>query len=98
LVRTFHSATFATSFFASHLQWATIACGGGSQCTARLRLGVGLLAANLAQIDELGGPACLESGNRANDLREERLGLVQVGEFAAPCGGPTVACMWRDPW
>jgi hypothetical protein len=25
------------------------------------------------------------------------LGFVQVGQFAAPCGGPTVACMWRDP-
>jgi hypothetical protein len=22
---------------------------------------------------------------------------LQVGEFAAPAGGPTVACMWRDP-
>jgi GNAT superfamily N-acetyltransferase len=59
--------------------------------------GMGLLAANLAQIDELGSPAYLESSNRANDHRYERLGFVQVGEFAAPSGGPTVACMWRDP-
>jgi GNAT superfamily N-acetyltransferase len=58
--------------------------------------GMGLLAANLAQIDELGMPAYLESSNRANDHRYERLGFVQVGEFAAPGGEPTVGCMWRD--
>jgi GNAT superfamily N-acetyltransferase len=57
--------------------------------------GMGLLAANLAQIDEQGFPAYLESSNRANDHRYERLGFVHVGEFAAPRGGPTVACMWR---
>ncbi len=59
--------------------------------------GMGLLAANLAQIDEQRSPAYLESSNRANDHRYQRLGFVQVGEFAAPSGGPTVACMWRDP-
>jgi GNAT superfamily N-acetyltransferase len=59
--------------------------------------GMVLLAANLAEIDELGVPAYLESSNRANDHRYERLGFVQIGEFAAPAGGPTVACMWRDP-
>ena len=59
--------------------------------------GIGLLAANLAQIDELGMPAYLESSNRANDHRYEGLGFVQVGEFAAPGGRPTIACMWRDP-
>jgi GNAT superfamily N-acetyltransferase len=58
--------------------------------------GIGLLAANLARIDELGVPAYLESSNRANDHRYELLGFVQVGEFAAPGGGPTVACMWRN--
>ncbi len=59
--------------------------------------GMGLLAANLEQLDEIGMPAYLESSNRANDSRYERLGFVQVGEFAAPPGEPTVACMWRDP-
>jgi len=61
--------------------------------------GMGLLAANLARIDEHGIPAYLESSNRSNDHRYERLGFVQVGEFEAPTGGhgPTVACMWRDP-
>ena len=59
--------------------------------------GMGLLAANLARIDELGMPAYLESSNRANDHRYERLGFVQVGQFAAPGGEPTVGCMWRDP-
>lgn len=59
--------------------------------------GMALLAANLAQIDERGMPAYLESSNRANDHRYERLGFRQVGEFAAPGGEPTVACMWREP-
>jgi GNAT superfamily N-acetyltransferase len=59
--------------------------------------GMRLLAANLAQLDEQGMPAFLESSNRANDHRYERLGFVQVGEFATPAGGPTAACMWRDP-
>jgi GNAT superfamily N-acetyltransferase len=59
--------------------------------------GMALLAANLAQLDELGMPAYLESSNRANDRRYERLGFVTTGEFAAPGGGPTLACMWRDP-
>jgi GNAT superfamily N-acetyltransferase len=58
--------------------------------------GMGLLAANLARIDQLAMPAYLESSNRANDQRYARLGFVQVGEFAAPGGEPTVACMWRD--
>jgi hypothetical protein len=59
--------------------------------------GMALLAANLADMDQQGTPSYLESSNRANDFRYERLGYVQVGEFAAPAGGPTVACMWRDP-
>ncbi|HKH23463.1 MAG TPA: GNAT family N-acetyltransferase [Solirubrobacterales bacterium] len=59
--------------------------------------GMGLLAENLSRIDELGMPAYLESSNRANDHRYEQLGFVLVGEFAAPGGEPTVACMWRDP-
>jgi GNAT superfamily N-acetyltransferase len=58
--------------------------------------GMGLLAANLAQLDDLGVPAYLESSNRANDNRYERLGFMPVGEFSAPGGEPTVACMWRD--
>ncbi len=58
---------------------------------------MGLLAANLAQIDALGLPAYLESSNPANDARYERLGFVRVGEFSAPRGGPTVGCMWREP-
>jgi GNAT superfamily N-acetyltransferase len=58
--------------------------------------GMGLLAANLAQIDELAMPSYLESSNRANDHRYARQGFVEVGEFAAPGGEPTVGCMWRD--
>ena len=58
--------------------------------------GMGLLAANLELIDQEGLPVYLESSNRANDHRYERLGFVQVGEFAAAAGGPTLACMWRE--
>jgi GNAT superfamily N-acetyltransferase len=59
--------------------------------------GMGLLAENVARIDELGMPAYLESSNPANDHRYERLGFAQVAEFAAPGGEPTVGCMWREP-
>jgi len=59
--------------------------------------GMGLLAANLALIDEAGMPAYLESSNRANDHLYARLGFAQVGEFSVPGGKPTLACMWRDP-
>ena len=58
--------------------------------------GMGLLAANLAMIDDLRLPAYLESSNRANDRRYARLGFVEIGEFAVPGNGPTVGCMWRD--
>ena len=59
--------------------------------------GMGLLAANLAEIDRLRMPAYLESSNRANDHRYERLGFELLGEFSAPGGAPTVGCMWREP-
>jgi GNAT superfamily N-acetyltransferase len=59
--------------------------------------GMGLLAENLALLDELDMPAYLESSNRANDHRYARLGFTEIGEFAAPGGQPTLACMWREP-
>jgi GNAT superfamily N-acetyltransferase len=59
--------------------------------------GMGLLADVLAMLDEIGAPAYLESSNRANDHRYERQGFVQIGEFSAPRGGPSLACMWREP-
>jgi GNAT superfamily N-acetyltransferase len=59
--------------------------------------GMGLLAENLAMLDELDAPAYLESSNRANDHRYARLGFMEIGEFAAPGGRPTLACMWREP-
>jgi GNAT superfamily N-acetyltransferase len=58
--------------------------------------GMALLAENLAQLDELGMPAYLESSNRANDRRYERAGFTLIGEFSPP-GGPTLGSMWRDP-
>ena len=39
---------------------------------------MGLLAANLSRIDELGFPAYLESTNQANDHRYERLASSRV--------------------
>ena len=44
---------------------------------------MGLRAANLAQIDAAGVPACPESSTRGTDHRDEHLGFVQVGELAA---------------
>ena len=58
--------------------------------------GMALLAESLAQLDELGMPAYLESSNRANDQRYERVGFELIGEFAPP-GGPTLGSMWREP-
>jgi GNAT superfamily N-acetyltransferase len=58
-------------------------------------LGMAFLASNLAVTDSLGLPTYLESSNRANDHRYERLGYRQIGEFAVPGGNPTLACMWR---
>jgi GNAT superfamily N-acetyltransferase len=58
--------------------------------------GMRLLAENPARIDGEGMPAYLESSNRSNDHRYERLGFELIDEFAAPGGKPTVACMWRD--
>jgi GNAT superfamily N-acetyltransferase len=60
-------------------------------------LGMGLLADNLARIDAEGVPAYLESTNRANDGRYERLGFEPCGEFELPEDGPNVVQMWRAP-
>ena len=59
--------------------------------------GMALLAASLAEIDELGVPTYLESSNRANDRRYRRLGYELIGEFTGPGGDPIVGCMWREP-
>jgi GNAT superfamily N-acetyltransferase len=60
-------------------------------------LGMALLAENLAAIDSEGMPAYLESSNPANDVRYERLGFVQAGEFQRPDGQLTCSTMWREP-
>ena len=59
-------------------------------------LGVALLADNLRRTDAEGMPAFLESSNPANNVRYERLGFRQVGEFTTPDGARTVATMWRE--
>lgn len=60
-------------------------------------LGMSLLRANLARIDEEGMPAYLESSNPVNDRRYERVGFERVGEFTTPDGARAVAQMWREP-
>jgi GNAT superfamily N-acetyltransferase len=60
-------------------------------------LGIGLLAARLAELDTLGEPSLLESSNPVNNTRYARLGYRQIDEFHAPSGGPPIAVMWRDP-
>jgi GNAT superfamily N-acetyltransferase len=58
--------------------------------------GLGLLAANLAAIDEEGMPAYLEASNPANVPLYERHGFRVIGHFDLPDGGPRVHTMWRD--
>jgi GNAT superfamily N-acetyltransferase len=59
-------------------------------------VGMGLLAENVARMDEEGVPTYLESSNPANNPRYERLGYGQVGEFTTPGDERTVATMWRE--
>jgi GNAT superfamily N-acetyltransferase len=59
-------------------------------------IGIALLAENLRQMDAERVPAYLESSNPANNVRYERVGFSQVGEFETPRGERTVATMWRN--
>jgi GNAT superfamily N-acetyltransferase len=60
-------------------------------------IGMGLLAANLADIDGVHMPAYLESTNPRNLQRYESVGFELYGTFDLPEGGPTVTTMWREP-
>jgi GNAT superfamily N-acetyltransferase len=59
-------------------------------------IGMALLAENLREMDVEGVPAYLESSNPANNVRYERLGFRQIGQFDTPQGERTVATMWRE--
>lgn len=59
-------------------------------------LGMGLLKANLAELDRLGEPSYLESSNPANDGRYERLGYRRHGTISLP-SGLELSTFWRDP-
>jgi GNAT superfamily N-acetyltransferase len=59
-------------------------------------LGVGLVAANLAEIDAAGMPAYLESTNPRNVSRYERLGFRVESEVELLAGMPAEQ-MWRAP-
>jgi GNAT superfamily N-acetyltransferase len=58
-------------------------------------LGMGLLAANLEEIDAAGAPAYLESSNAANVPRYERHGFQAQREIELIAGIPATQ-MWRD--
>jgi ribosomal protein S18 acetylase RimI-like enzyme len=59
-------------------------------------LGMGLLAENLARIDEEALPAYLESSNPTNVGLYERVGFKRTGEFSTPDGSRTVVTMCRE--
>jgi len=56
-------------------------------------IGTTLLRHRLEQID---GPAYLESSNVANNPLYERFGFKVTGEIHLPAGGPTLWTMYRD--
>jgi GNAT superfamily N-acetyltransferase len=76
-------------FYLSLLGTHTIHRGSG--------IGMGLLAANLAMIDEVKMPAYLESTNPANLRRYQSVGFEVCGTFDLPGDGPAVMTMWRGP-
>lgn len=59
-------------------------------------LGMGLLAANLRALDELGMPTYLESSNPANDRRYMSVGYQPHGSIELP-SGLKLTTFWRDP-
>jgi ribosomal protein S18 acetylase RimI-like enzyme len=58
-------------------------------------LGMELLAANLAHIDNEAMPTYLESSNPVNNARYKRLGFEPHAEFSTPDEQHTVTTMWR---
>jgi hypothetical protein len=59
-------------------------------------LGMGVLADNLARLDQMHMAAYLESTNPANIRRYESVGFGVCGAFGLPDRGPTVTTMWRE--
>jgi GNAT superfamily N-acetyltransferase len=60
-------------------------------------LGGRLLSAALAQCDEQGLPAYLESSNPRNEALYARHGFVAQRPIELPKGAPPMTAMWRDP-
>jgi GNAT superfamily N-acetyltransferase len=60
-------------------------------------IGQQLLAANLADLDDRGVPAYLESTNPANLHRYVRAGFEPSDEFVAVLDGAPITTMWRQP-
>lgn len=57
--------------------------------------GLGLLAADLREVDALRMPAYLEASNPGNVALYARQGFEVHGSFTVPEGGPEVVTMWR---
>jgi len=68
---------------------------------ARKHIGTGigsaLLTATLAQIDEEGMPAYLESSKERNVPLYARFGFEVIEEFRSRPGSPPLWRMWREP-
>ena len=60
-------------------------------------IGSALLVPGLAQCDETGLPAYLESSKHSNIAFYRRHGFEVTGEIQLPLGGPPIWPMWRNP-
>jgi ribosomal protein S18 acetylase RimI-like enzyme len=60
-------------------------------------IGSALLRSKLAQIDELGEPAYLESSKQQNVPLYERFGFKVIDELPSVSGSPAIWRMWREP-
>ena len=60
-------------------------------------LGMAMLSENLRRFDDLGVATYLESSNRANNPKYERLGYERIGELTTPDDSVVITRYWRDP-
>jgi len=77
-----------------HWYLATLGADPDRQGTG---IGTALLAATLAQVDEEGMPAYLESSKEKNVPLYARFGFEVVEELHPRSGGPVMWRMWREP-
>ena len=77
-----------------HWYLATLATEPARQGTG---IGSALLRDKLAEADEQGVPAYLESSKDRNVPLYARFGFEVVEEFRSKTGGPPIWRMWREP-